>query len=180
MRGRADKIWVVSDHGIALTDLLTLPSLPRSVAAARDHFERTGMDRVGLIAMDFTYQTVNLYSPVFAPGTISETAIRAMLTGLGFAGPGPEEMRLNAEAFDFYQTFSWDEPGIRRLCLCYPMRLTAQLSSAGIARARARQWPFSEIGKWPLTCMHTVGVAGFEPTTSSSRTAKRMNSEVQF
>ena len=48
-------------------------------------------------------------------------------------------------------------------------------SSSGLTKTRGR-FP---VGKRPLTCIF-VGVAGFEPTTSSSRTAKGMRSEVQF
>src|SRR5258708_17883359 len=39
--------------------------------------------------------------------------------------------------------------------------LLRPVRSAGIARARARQRPFPESGKRPVTCCSTVGLAGF-------------------
>lgn len=122
--GAVDKLWLLFDHGIPLADALALPSMPPSVRAAGDHFDRVGMDRIGLIALDFGHHTINVYSPVFPPGTLTYTNVTDIISGLGFALPDEQELARNTEAFDVYQTFSWDEPGVRRVC--FPVRYTAE------------------------------------------------------
>ncbi|MFE0188982.1 aromatic prenyltransferase [Streptomyces sp. NPDC058989] len=121
--GSVDKFWLVFDNGVPLADVLALPHLPPAVRASQDHFERAGMDRVGLIALDFGHRTVNVYSPVFPPGTLTYATVTSLISGLGFPLPAEEELQRNTDAFDVYQTFSWDEPGVLRLC--FPVRYTA-------------------------------------------------------
>lgn len=122
--GSVDKIWLLFDKGIPLVDVLALPHLPPTVRAAQDHFDRIAMDRIGLIGLDFGHRTINVYSPVFPPGTLTYETVTNMISGLGFLLPTEEELERNTHAFDVYQTFSWDEPGVRRLC--FPVRYIAE------------------------------------------------------
>lgn len=122
--GAVDKLWLIFDHGIPLADVLALPHLPPAIRAAQDHFDRARMDRVGLIGLDFGKRTVNVYSPVFEPGTLTRKTVTDIISGLGFSLPAKVELERNTQAFDVYQTFSWDEPGVRRLC--FPVRYTAE------------------------------------------------------
>nr|QGZ20043.1 hypothetical protein [Streptomyces alanosinicus] len=124
VNGPADKIWMIFDRGIPLEELTELPSIPAAVRTARPHFHDSGMDRAGLLALDFSRRTINVYSPVFTPGTLSPEAAATMLTRLGFPAPEGDLRHTNGQAFDFYQTFGWDHPGLLRLC--FPVRCSAE------------------------------------------------------
>ncbi|HEX4831796.1 MAG TPA: aromatic prenyltransferase [Trebonia sp.] len=123
VKGVADKVWLAFPERVPLADLMSLPDLPPAVTAARAHFDRAGMDRVGLIGLDFTSHTINLYGPVFPPGTLTAAQVEDILAGLGFPLPPGEELQRNARAFNLYQTFKWDSPDILRLC--FPIMCTA-------------------------------------------------------
>lgn len=123
-RGTPDKVWAILEEPIPLDDMFDLPSLPASVLAARDHFDRAGIDQIGLFGLNFTKRSLNVYSPILAPGTMTAGRAVDIITGVGFAQPSDEEIERNAGAFNVYQTFSWDALGVQRLC--FPMRYRAE------------------------------------------------------
>ncbi|MFC9927837.1 aromatic prenyltransferase [Streptomyces sp. NPDC127190] len=73
LSGSVDKLWLLFDHGIPLADALALPHMPEAARAAQDHFDRVGMDRIGLIALNFAHRALNIgvarfhFSTVRAP-----------------------------------------------------------------------------------------------------------------
>jgi hypothetical protein len=116
VKGMADKVWLQFADGIALAEFLTLDSLPPAVHGAGAHFARAGLDSVGMVALDFTSHTVNVYAPVFPPGTLTRERVEAIIGGLGFPLPADDELARDTRAFCVYQTFSWDSPDLQRLC----------------------------------------------------------------
>ncbi|MGW2485736.1 aromatic prenyltransferase [Streptomyces sp. NPDC001606] len=73
--------------------------------------------------MSFGHRALNIYSPVFPPGTLTSATVEDVISGLGFTLPDEEERERNTRAFHVYQPFSWNESGVRRLC--FPVRYTA-------------------------------------------------------
>jgi aromatic prenyltransferase len=119
VRGVVDKIWVMFDGGVALEEILALPHLPHSVREARAHFDKSGLDCVGLLAFDFTSHTVNVYRKPFTSGTLTPGSVAEIISDLGFPLPSHQELEHDGRAFSIYYTFSWDTPGVQRVC--FPM-----------------------------------------------------------
>ncbi|WP_317446336.1 aromatic prenyltransferase [Streptomyces collinus] len=124
LSGTVDKVWMFFDGGVSLRQLRGLPHLPPSLHAAQEHFDRNGMDRVGLLGLDFTRHTVNVYAPIFPPGRLTPDRVTRMITDLGFVPPSGDEAKRGARAFSFYQTFGLESPDILRLC--FPTRCTPE------------------------------------------------------
>lgn len=120
LRGTVDKVWMFFDGGVRLHQLRELAHLPRSLHAAQEYFDRNTTGRVGLLGLDFTRHTVNVYAPIFPPGTLTPDRVVRMVTDLGLVTPSPDEARRAANAFSFYQTFDMESPDILRLC--FPTR----------------------------------------------------------
>ena len=122
LSGTVDKVWMFFDGGVPLYQLRKLTHLPPSLHAAQEYFDRNTMDRVGLLGLDFTRNTINVYAPIFPPGTLPPDQVTRMITDLGFVPPSRDEAEHCARAFSFYQTFDLDSPDILRLC--FPTRCT--------------------------------------------------------
>lgn len=111
------KVWAfLRDGGAPLDDVLALTSMPASAAQYVAHLRRFGLQRVNIIAVDPRNRTVNLYSPILSPGDLGRNAVADLLTDLGLALPDEEELVRNGETVEYYYTFSWDRPGVRRVC----------------------------------------------------------------
>jgi hypothetical protein len=111
------KVWAFfGGGGVPLVDILKLKSLPESVVQNAAHLRKFGMRRVNIIAVDSRNQTVNLYSPIIPPGDLGRDVVVDLITDLGLVLPGEEELQRNAEAVEYYYTFSWHRPGIHRVC----------------------------------------------------------------
>lgn len=125
LSGTVDKVWMFFDGGASLQGLRELPHLPASLHAAKEHFERLGMDRVGLLGLDFKRHTINVYAPIFPSGTLTTDRVTRMIGDFGFVAPTSDEAEHCARAFSFYQTFDLESPDVRRLC--FPTRCTPEM-----------------------------------------------------
>jgi aromatic prenyltransferase len=115
------KAWLVFPQVLSVAQTLGFPGMPESAQAYRDHLTRYG-DDVGMVAIDFAADTLNLYSRVFEPGGLTADEIAVMLGELDFIVPTDGELALLKRTFNLYRTFSWNSPGMRRICL--PVRCT--------------------------------------------------------
>ncbi|MCF6523710.1 aromatic prenyltransferase [Streptomyces sp. JJ36] len=111
-----EKLWAFFTGGVPLDDILALRHLPESARAHGKHLARFGLDRVFVLGMDFHHRSVNLYSPMQPPGSLSPVQVADMLGDLGLPLPDEEELRHDARAVQYYYTFSWEHARVHRLC----------------------------------------------------------------
>ncbi|MFI0479694.1 aromatic prenyltransferase [Actinomadura sp. 9N215] len=110
------KIWALLPESVPVEDILGLPHLPEAARKHHSHFTRYWMDKVSLIALDFWNQSVNLYSGLLRPNQLTKYDVKELIESLSFAVPSDEELLRDTEALAAYYTFSWDYPGVCRLC----------------------------------------------------------------
>ncbi|MEV0354976.1 aromatic prenyltransferase [Nocardia sp. NPDC050697] len=117
------KIWLVLPESLSIERLLQIPGLPDAVPAHAEHLRRYG-DRVGIIGLDFAARTMNIYSQVLAPGTLTAAEISTLLAELDFTAATDAELALLGQTFNVYRTFSWTSPHLQRVC--FPLRCTPE------------------------------------------------------
>ncbi|RMI32640.1 aromatic prenyltransferase [Nocardia stercoris] len=123
------KVWLVFPELLTVQRMLEFPDLPAAAHAHAVHLARYGGD-IGMMAVDFVSHTMNWYSRVFAPGHLGPADIATILRELNFASAADTELALLARTFNVYRTFSWDAPGMRRIC--FPVRTDAIGFPAGV------------------------------------------------
>ncbi|MFF3645502.1 aromatic prenyltransferase [Streptomyces sp. NPDC002564] len=120
--GGFTKTWSFpsAENLIKVSDLVKLPSVPESVAANLDFFEKWGIaDMVSTVGIDYSKRTVNLY---FGGGVgdrvpaavFEEEGVRAIFDELGLPAPSEELLKFCERSFVIYVTLSWDSPKISR------------------------------------------------------------------
>ncbi|WP_067712883.1 aromatic prenyltransferase [Nocardia yamanashiensis] len=129
------KIWLIFPQVLSVDQVLALPGLPEAVPAYTGHLKRYGGE-IGIMAFDFANRTMNLYSQVLPPGTLSSGDVAEMLAELELHPAAPEELAALPSPFNVYRTFSWTSSGMRRIC--FPMRHTAETFPTGIDPLLAR------------------------------------------
>ncbi|MFF8880800.1 aromatic prenyltransferase [Streptomyces flaveolus] len=111
-----EKIWAFFEDGVPLDNILALDHLPEAVRENRDHLIRYGLEKVYIVGLDFRNQSVNLYSGIAKGGHFTPGEVRSLMSDLSYQIPTEEELRRNADTFQYYYTFTWDSPAVRRLC----------------------------------------------------------------
>ncbi|MFF4276000.1 aromatic prenyltransferase [Streptomyces sp. NPDC001536] len=102
----------------SLSDLIHLESMPPSVAAHLDYFQRYGLaDRVSLIGIDYPQQTLNLYFGAAPAQTFTADGIRSILRDAGLPEPTERLLSLCTQAFGIYATLSWNSPRVERITI---------------------------------------------------------------
>ncbi|WP_067814388.1 aromatic prenyltransferase [Nocardia inohanensis] len=129
------KIWLIFPQVLGVDQVLSLPGLPDAVHAHAAHLKRYGGE-IGIMAVDFTNRTMNLYSQVLPPGHLTPADITEILTDLDFHPATPAELAALPSPFNLYRTFPWDSPGMRRIC--FPMRHEAETFPAELDPVLAR------------------------------------------
>ncbi|WP_330254271.1 aromatic prenyltransferase [Nocardia sp. NBC_00565] len=119
LAGGVQKIWLVFPELIGVERILGFSGMPESARAHAAHLSRYG-GRIGILAVDFDARTMNLYSNVFEPGHLAPADIAEILAELDFTAATDDELALLGRTFNLYRTFSWSEPGMRRIC--FPVR----------------------------------------------------------
>lgn len=99
-----------------LSQLVDLPSMPRSVAENYGFFARHGLDgkRLYMVALDYRHRTVNLYFSGLAAGTLAPDRVRSIFRDLELPEPSERLLRLGEQAMGVYATLSWDSPKVER------------------------------------------------------------------
>lgn len=116
------KIWLVFPMVADVDHILGFPGIPESARAHATHLTRYG-GQIGILAADFRAHTLNLYSQVLDPGTLTPADIGTILDDLDFAPAPAEELDLLTGTLNVYRTFSWTAPGMQRIC--FPVRCDA-------------------------------------------------------
>jgi hypothetical protein len=117
--GGVQKIWLVFPELVTVQRMLEFPGVPDSARAHAPHLRSYGGE-IGMMALDFASRTMNLYSRVFEPGTLSPLDIATILAELDFAPAGDDELAHLGRTFNVYRTFSWTSPRMQRVC--FPVR----------------------------------------------------------
>lgn len=100
-----------------LSELAAIPSMPRSLAANVEFFERHGLaDKASLIGIDYRHRTVNVYFGEPPAACFETQTIRSMLSEIGLPAPSERLLKLGEAAFGIYVTLNWDSPEIERIC----------------------------------------------------------------
>ncbi|WP_157388434.1 aromatic prenyltransferase [Nocardia terrae] len=118
-----EKIWLMFPELLEVDRVLEFPGIPQAARDHAAHLNRYG-GQIGIMALDFASRTMNLYSRVFTPGTLTAAEIGTMLADLDFVAATDTELALLAQTFNLYRTFSWTSPRMRRICL--PARFDAE------------------------------------------------------
>ncbi|MFG1791308.1 aromatic prenyltransferase [Nocardia sp. NPDC049149] len=116
------KIWLVFPELVSVDRMLSFPGIPDAARDHAGHLNRYGGE-IGIMALDFLSHTMNWYSQVFAPGTLTAADITVILAELDFVPASEEELSLLAKTFNVYRTFSWDSPRMHRIA--FPVRTDA-------------------------------------------------------
>ncbi|WP_169814287.1 aromatic prenyltransferase [Nocardia mexicana] len=114
-----EKIWLMFPELISVERILGFAGIPEAARAHAAHLSRYG-GQIGILALDFTSRTMNLYSQPFAPGELTAADISTILADLDFVAATDEELALLGQTFDLYRTFSWTSPRMQRIC--FPVR----------------------------------------------------------
>ncbi|WP_433724333.1 aromatic prenyltransferase [Nocardia sp. CA-129566] len=122
LAGGVQKIWLVFPELLEVEQILGFSGIPDSARANAEHLTRYG-GQIGILAVDFDARTTNLYSNVFAPGTLAPADIAGILAELDFAPADDAELELLGRTFNLYRTFSWTSPRMQRIC--FPVRCDA-------------------------------------------------------
>lgn len=109
------KLWTFFERTVPLQEILSLPGMPSSTRKAGEMLADSGLDRVLLLALDYTNMSVNLYAPLTTDGRFTPSRVARMIADSGFEVPGPDQLEECAELFHFYYTFDWTSPDVRRL-----------------------------------------------------------------
>ncbi|WP_216905587.1 aromatic prenyltransferase [Nocardia noduli] len=117
------KIWMLFPETIGIRQLLRFPAIPEAIHGHAEHLTHYG-DRVAILGLDFLSHTMNVYSQVLAPGTLTGDDIRAALAELDLVSATEDELRVLGQSFNIYRTFSWDSPRIQRVC--FPVRCSRE------------------------------------------------------
>lgn len=123
------KIWLFFPQVLSVDQVLALPGLPDAVGAYTGHLKRYGGE-IGIMAFDFANRTMNLYSQVLPPGTLTSGDVVDVLAELELHPAAPAELAALPSPFNLYRTFSWTSPRMRRIC--FPMRHAAETFPTGI------------------------------------------------
>lgn len=113
------KIWVVLPRTELqqVAKLAGIPSMPPSLGASLDFIARHGLgDTVGLLGIDYSNRTVNIYFGEPPAGGIAPESVRSMLREIDQAEPTEQVLQLGRQAFGVYVTLNWDSPVIERIC----------------------------------------------------------------
>ena len=123
--GGIQKIWLALPQLLNVRDVVALPGIPEAARTHADHLIRWGGEQICLMALDFAHRTMNLYAQLMQPGQLPAEDVTASVAELGFVAPTTDELAaLEAHSYTIYETFSWTDPGVRRIC--FPRRFTAQ------------------------------------------------------
>lgn len=118
------KIWTAFPDLISVDRILDFPGIPESARAHAEQLERWGGGEIALMAIDFVNRTLNLYTQILRPGQLTAADIATILRELDFVAADPDELSAVAWPYTVYATFSWNSPGIQRIC--FPARYTAE------------------------------------------------------
>lgn len=119
------KIWLALGEMLDIQRISELPGMPEAVRANAGHLTRWGGGKFILVAVDFQGRTMNLYSQLLAPGQLPPEGIGTILRELDFAPASDAELAaVGAHAYTIYRTFSWTNPGVRRIC--FPRRFSRE------------------------------------------------------
>ncbi|MBF6079309.1 hypothetical protein IU498_32290 [Nocardia beijingensis] len=119
LTGGVQKVWLFFADVLDVERMLAFPGIPDAARSHADHLTRYG-GKIGILAVDFAGRTMNLYSQVLPPGTITSGDIATILTDLDFVAATDEELALFDGTFNVYRTFSWTSSRMRRIC--FPQR----------------------------------------------------------
>ncbi|MFI9503561.1 aromatic prenyltransferase [Nocardia sp. NPDC052566] len=123
LTGGVQKVWLMFPELLSVERMLGFAGIPDSARGHAAHLAHYG-GQIGIMAVDFTARTLNLYSQVFVPGTLTSADIAEILSDLDFAPAAADELALLGRAFNLYRTFSWTAPEMQRICL--PVRLDTE------------------------------------------------------
>ncbi|MFE1442316.1 aromatic prenyltransferase [Streptomyces sp. NPDC058739] len=112
--GGFNKIYVHFPHDPQSVEALAaVPSMPRALADNAGLFARHGLDRVAMLAIDYTDRTVNPYFTF--PAGLSADTVTGIVRDLGLPDPDEELARSARKTFRAYPTLGWDSSRIERI-----------------------------------------------------------------
>lgn len=118
------KLWTFFERAVPLKEVLDVPGMPSSARRAAARLAENGLDRVLLLALDYTNTSVNLYAPLITGNGFPPERIARMIGELGWDVPGQDELEECSRLFHLYYTFDWTSPDVRRLS--FAMQATAR------------------------------------------------------
>lgn len=113
------KIWPFfpASETQQVSRLSRIPSMPPSVAANLEFFERHGLnDKAGLIGIDYEHTTINVYFVELASDFFGPESIRSLHRDAGLPEPSAHLVEYCRSAFAMYVTLNWTTSAIERIC----------------------------------------------------------------
>lgn len=110
-----EKIWPVIGPCIPTEDLFVLESIPDSVKSHADVYARHGLDWIGILGVDYTNKSFNIYWIFKDPALMPEENVRGLIHDLGFKVPDEIVLEKLPRFFTVYTTHTWDSPRVERL-----------------------------------------------------------------
>lgn len=97
--------------------LADIPSMPPSLGEHLSVLAGYGLDdNVSIVGIDYVNRTMNVYFGRFSADHIEPGTVRSLLRDIGMPELSDEMLGFTRNAFSIYPTFSWDSPGITRIC----------------------------------------------------------------
>ncbi|GAA4733293.1 aromatic prenyltransferase [Phytohabitans rumicis] len=105
-----------------VSELADIPSMPSAVGENASFFDRHGLDKVAMIAIDYGRKTMNLYFQR-PPKPLERETVLSMVGECGLPSPSQQALEFAQKAFRVNVTLSWDSPEIARIALAqFPAR----------------------------------------------------------
>jgi hypothetical protein len=114
------KIWYLTKGIYAVEQAFKIPSLPKSVAAHADFFEKFHLDALFAFAFDFQHNSINLYFDPYHSEHKTSLFYKELLQYLEFNLPSDEVLQYLINTAEIGVTFHWSLTRIERICFYVP------------------------------------------------------------
>lgn len=99
-----------------LSELVDVPSMPRSVAENAELLNRYGLGKVQGVSVDYKRNQLNLYCDRVSTDSLEADYIQSLLQEMGLREAGEQGLEFAKRSFAIYPTISWDSSKIERIC----------------------------------------------------------------
>lgn len=110
-----EKLWACLGIG-EMSRFTQMESIPGSVAAYGDLYERYGLVKTNILGSDLRSDSMNIYFVTDAPEHRDPALWASLLDELGFTVPGERELAAIATTPSIALTYRWESPVIDRFC----------------------------------------------------------------
>lgn len=105
-----------SDDLRDVSELVGVPSMPRSVGDNAELLNRYGLGTVQGVSVDYRRNEINLYCDRISTEALDPGFVRSLLRDMGLREAGEQGLEFAKRTFAIYPTLSWESSRIERIC----------------------------------------------------------------